>query len=63
MGPPAPRDRLLARYGGEEFAVVLPDCDLHGAVAVSTSSAEPPRGEQTVSIGIARGTDRRASRR
>ena len=30
-----PYDALLARFGGEEFVVVLPDQDLHQAVAVA----------------------------
>ncbi len=30
-----PHDALLARFGGEEFVVVLPDHDLHSAVAVA----------------------------
>ena len=32
-----PHDALLARFGGEEFVVVLPNQDLHAAVAIAES--------------------------
>jgi len=55
---------LAARYGGEEFAVLLPDTDIHGAVAVAerirraveTSGvphAAAPSGFVSVSLGVA----------
>jgi diguanylate cyclase (GGDEF)-like protein len=44
---------LVARYGGEEFAVILPDCPLEPAIAVTERlRAAVPRG-QTCSAGIA----------
>ncbi|MBP0597693.1 GGDEF domain-containing protein [Herbaspirillum sp. LeCh32-8] len=55
---------LAARYGGEEFALVLPDCDIHGAMSIAynlrQSIAElrlphsgAKNGHVTVSIGVA----------
>lgn len=56
---------LLARYGGEEFAVILPNTDVHGAIAVAEqiqqhvhtlqfSHEKSPIGNQvTISLGIA----------
>jgi diguanylate cyclase (GGDEF)-like protein len=61
---------VVGRWGGEEFIVILPHCDLEGAVAVSERirqavSASPVRFEDgvaipvTVSIGCAGGADHR----
>jgi diguanylate cyclase (GGDEF)-like protein/PAS domain S-box-containing protein len=44
---------FLARYGGEEFAVLLPDCDLDGALEVIERLRAQTPEVQTVSAGIA----------
>ncbi len=55
---------LAARYGGEEFALVLPETDLAGALAVAhacraqlellaIAHAGAPSGKVTMSIGVA----------
>ncbi|KAF1047024.1 MAG: Phytochrome-like protein cph2 [Herbaspirillum frisingense] len=55
---------LAARYGGEEFALVLPDCDIHGAMALAynlrqtISDLQLPHsgarnGHVTISLGVA----------
>lgn len=56
---------LVARYGGEEFAMLLPDTELAGAMAVAERirieaqalaiphAASPVAGHVTVSIGVA----------
>ncbi|MGQ9426810.1 diguanylate cyclase [Gilvimarinus sp. F26214L] len=58
-------DDLLARYGGEELVVLLPECDLEGALSVAARihdrlateaipfSASPGQKTVTVSIGAA----------
>lgn len=43
---------LLARYGGEEFAVVLPDCDLGGAVQLLDALRRQVPGRETCSVGV-----------
>jgi diguanylate cyclase (GGDEF)-like protein/PAS domain S-box-containing protein len=44
---------FMARYGGEEFSVVLPDCDLAGAVAIVKRLCAGVPGDQTCSAGVA----------
>lgn len=55
---------ILSRYGGDEFTIILPECDINGAVAISNRisktvedfSLTTPDGTQigvTASIGIA----------
>lgn len=55
---------LVARYGGEEFAVILPQCDVSGALCVAEQVAQAvrsrrlehaanPLGYLTISIGCA----------
>jgi diguanylate cyclase (GGDEF)-like protein len=55
---------ILSRYGGDEFTIILPECDINGAVAISNRisktvedfSITTPDGTQigvTASIGIA----------
>ena len=50
---------VVARYGGEEFAVILPDADSEGAYKfaerfrVAIESANWPRRNLTVSVGVA----------
>jgi diguanylate cyclase (GGDEF)-like protein len=57
---------LAARYGGEEFALILPDTDLEGAMAVAEMirgaiaelaipHADSPLGRVTLSLGVAAG--------
>jgi diguanylate cyclase len=59
-------DDFVARYGGEEFAIILPDADFQGAVAIAEQirlkimsrelkkrSTGEALGKITVSIGIA----------
>jgi len=57
---------LAARYGGEEFALILPDTDLEGAMAVAelireavcglqVAHADSPFGRVTLSLGVAAG--------
>ncbi len=57
---------LAARYGGEEFALILPDTDLEGAMAVAElireavyglqiPHADSPFGRVTLSLGVAAG--------
>ena len=61
-GPRRPTD-LAARYGGEEFAVVLPDTDIVGAVAVAEKirlavltlnidHTNTPSDRVTISLGV-----------
>ena len=56
-------DDLAARYGGEEFAIILPDCDAAGALAIAEQirlavraqkmeHAANPDGIVTVSLGV-----------
>ena len=56
---------LVARYGGEEFAVILPDCDTSGALAVAErmraavldlaieNGRSPVNGCLSISVGVA----------
>ncbi|OWY28915.1 sensor domain-containing diguanylate cyclase [Herbaspirillum robiniae] len=55
---------LAARYGGEEFALVLPDCDIHGAMSLAYSLRQSVTdlrlshsgakgGHVTISLGVA----------
>jgi diguanylate cyclase len=44
---------MVARYGGEEFALILPDCPLEPAMAVTERLREAMPGRQTCSAGIA----------
>jgi diguanylate cyclase (GGDEF)-like protein len=55
---------LAARYGGEEFALVLPDCDIHGAMSLAYSVRQAvtdlhlphsgaKSGHVTISVGVA----------
>jgi diguanylate cyclase (GGDEF)-like protein len=55
---------VVARYGGEEFAIVLPECDIAGAIALGESVCEAiarlaiphegsTLGSVTASIGVA----------
>jgi diguanylate cyclase (GGDEF)-like protein len=57
---------LAARYGGEEFALILPDTDLNGAMAVAEvirdavaelqiEHADSPQGRVTLSLGVVAG--------
>ncbi|WP_323143762.1 sensor domain-containing diguanylate cyclase [Massilia phyllosphaerae] len=57
---------LAARYGGEEFALILPDTDLEGAMAVAElireavaelqlEHADSPNGLVTLSLGVVAG--------
>jgi len=57
---------LAARYGGEEFALILPDTDLEGAMAVAEiireavaelqlEHADSPNGRITLSLGVVAG--------
>ena len=61
------KDEIFARYGGEEFAVILPEANLEGAVAMAEKvrrlvEEEPFEFEQqsmqvTVSLGVATVTE------
>jgi diguanylate cyclase (GGDEF)-like protein len=44
---------ILARYGGDEFGLILPGCDLHGAIAVLERVIHLTADGQSCSVGVA----------
>lgn len=46
-------DDRLVRYGGEEFVLLLPDCELDGALVIAERIRELVPGGQTCSVGVA----------
>ncbi len=44
---------ILARYGGDEFSLILPGCDLHGAIAVLERVVALTPEAQSCSVGVA----------
>ncbi len=44
---------VMARYGGEEFLVILPDCELEGAIAAADRLREVVPSGVTCSAGVA----------
>ena len=44
---------ILARYGGDEFSLILPGCDLHGAVLVLERVQQLTPEGQSCSVGVA----------
>ncbi|HXA43125.1 MAG TPA: EAL domain-containing protein [Candidatus Solibacter sp.] len=44
---------LLARYGGDEFSLILPGCDLHGAITVLERVVQLTPESQSCSVGVA----------